>query len=71
MESANRVLTRNALDMLKSIATGNYKSIEEREAEKAVQVAAEAASAEEKAVEFESAVPEVDAGASSEEATKS
>jgi len=71
MESANRVLTRNALDMLKSIATGNYKSIEEREAEKAAQVAAEAAFAEEKAVETESAVPEAEAGASPEEETKS
>lgn len=33
MDSASRVMTRMALDMLKSIATGNYKSIEEREAE--------------------------------------
>ena len=33
MESANRVLTRQALDMLKSIATGTYKSLEERKAE--------------------------------------
>ena len=33
MESANRVLTRKALDMLKSIAVGEYKSPEERAAE--------------------------------------
>ena len=33
MESANRVLTRRALEMLKSIATGNYQSPEERQAE--------------------------------------
>jgi trigger factor len=33
MESASRVMTRKALDMLKSIATDNYKTIEEREAE--------------------------------------
>jgi len=35
MESANRVLTRRALDTLKSIAIGEYKSPEEREAEAA------------------------------------
>ena len=35
MESANRVLTRRALDMLKSIAVGEYKSPEERQAEAA------------------------------------
>lgn len=33
MDAASRVMTRKALDMLKSIATGNYKSIEERETE--------------------------------------
>jgi trigger factor len=33
MESANRVLTRRALDMLKSIAVGEYKSPEQRQAE--------------------------------------
>lgn len=33
MESANRVLTRRALDVLKSIATGEYKPPEEVEAE--------------------------------------
>ena len=33
MESANRVLTRSALDILKSIAVGEYKSPEERAAE--------------------------------------
>ncbi|HXF86286.1 MAG TPA: trigger factor [Anaerolineales bacterium] len=35
VQSANRVLTRRALDVLKSIAVGEYKSPEEREAEKA------------------------------------
>jgi trigger factor len=34
MDAASRVMTRKALDMLKSIATGNYKSVEELEAEK-------------------------------------
>lgn len=34
MDAASRVMTRKALDMLKSIATGNYKSAEELEAEK-------------------------------------
>jgi trigger factor len=42
MESANRVLTRRALDMLKSIATGNYKSPEERQAEAEAAARAEA-----------------------------
>ena len=42
MESANRVLTRNALEMLKSIAIGEYKSLEEREAEKLAQAEAAA-----------------------------
>jgi trigger factor len=50
MESANRVLTRNALDMLKSIAVGEYKSPEERAAEaEAAKVAAEEAPIEEEA----------------------
>jgi hypothetical protein len=35
MESASRVMTRKALDMLKSIAMGEYKSVEERQAEAA------------------------------------
>jgi FKBP-type peptidyl-prolyl cis-trans isomerase (trigger factor) len=29
MDAANRVMTRKALDMIKSIATGNYKPVEE------------------------------------------
>jgi trigger factor len=33
MESASRVMTRKALDMLKSIATDNYKPVEEAQAE--------------------------------------
>ena len=58
MDAASRVMTRKALDMLKSIATGNYKTFEEREAEakKAAEAAAEEESApaeagEEKAAE--------------------
>ena len=47
MDSASRVMTRKALDMLKSIATGNYKTFEEREAE--AQKAAETAQVEEAA----------------------
>ncbi len=65
MESANRVLTRQALDLLKSIATGEYKSPEERQAEKAA-LAAEEASAEEKAGEAETAVPANEASSVSE-----
>ena len=49
MDAASRVMTRKALDMLKSIATGNYKSPEEREAE--AQKAAEASAAEPAAAE--------------------
>ncbi|GAB4454063.1 MAG: trigger factor [Anaerolineales bacterium] len=65
LESANRVMTRQALDLLKSIAVGEYKSPEEREAENA--------SAEEQAQEAESAVPTDEAstvgeGSSEEEA---
>lgn len=33
MDAASRVMTRKALDMLKSIATGNYKSVEELQKE--------------------------------------
>jgi trigger factor len=48
LDSANRVLTRRALETLKSIATGTYKSPEERkaEAEAARQAAAAARAAE-------------------------
>ncbi|HUG33703.1 MAG TPA: trigger factor [Anaerolineales bacterium] len=70
MESANRVLTRRALDMLKSIAVGEYKSPEERKAQTAAKAEAGAAKSEmiseggpvvseEKAVEAESTVPAV------------
>lgn len=45
MDAASRVMTRKALDMLKMIATGSYKTFEEREAE--AKAAAEAVSAEE------------------------
>ncbi|MFT3894710.1 MAG: trigger factor [Anaerolineales bacterium] len=61
MESANRVMTRNALDMLKSIATGEYKTPEERAAAKE----AEQAASEEKAPEAESASPESETGEAS------
>lgn len=79
MESMSRVLTRNALDLLKSIAIGEYKTPEERAAEAEAAKAAEEAPAEEKADETETAVPvvlseskdAVEPGASSEEETKS
>ncbi|MCZ2123602.1 MAG: trigger factor [Anaerolineales bacterium] len=44
MDAANRVMTRKALEMLKAIATGNYKPVEEAKAE-------EETAAEEKASE--------------------
>ncbi len=73
MESANRVLTRQALDMLKSIATGTYKSPEERKAEaEAAQAAAAEATTEEtpaqsneEATETESTSSESDSGEAS------
>ncbi len=58
MESATRVLTRRALDMLKSIATGEYVPPEEREKQAAPEVAApaeESAESEEKADQTEAA----------------
>lgn len=55
MDAASRVMTRKALDMLKSIAMGNYKPFEEREAEAkeaaAQQESAPAEGGEEKAAE--------------------
>jgi trigger factor len=51
MESANRVLTRRALEVLKSIATGEYKPAEEAKAE----ATAEETASEEIAPETESA----------------
>lgn len=56
MDAASRVMTRKALEMLKSIATGNYKPLEEREAEaqKAAETSEETApteGGEEKATE--------------------
>ena len=84
MESANRVMTRRALEMLKSIAVGEYKSPEERKAEAAAMKAEEEAKAAEaepaaaqnveeeaKVAEAESAIPAEEAGSSSEEETKS
>lgn len=78
MESANRVMTRRALEMLKSIAVGEYKSPEERKAEAAA-MKAEQAQEEEKVAEAEPVVPAVlsesmdesEAGSSSEEESKS
>ena len=67
MESANRVLTRRALDVLKSIATGEYKSPEERQAaEEAVKAEqTESAQSEETAPEAETNVPESETGEAS------
>jgi trigger factor len=62
MESANRVLTRNALDILKSIAVGEYKSPEERAAAKAE---AEKTSSEGQVPEAEPASPESEPGEAS------
>ena len=79
VESANRVLTRSALDMLKSIAVGGYKSPEERAAEaealKAVDIAPEAemesTAGDGKAPEAEATVPADEADSSSKEETES
>jgi trigger factor len=73
MESANRVLTRRALDMLKSIAVDEYKSPEERKAEAEAQLevakkAAEAAENEAKEAEAMSAEEPQAEKAESEEA---
>ena len=56
MESANRVLTRQALDTLKSIATGTYKSPEVRKAE--AEAAAQRAEADRAPEEEGSAQPD-------------
>ncbi|MCC6298326.1 MAG: trigger factor [Anaerolineales bacterium] len=73
MESANRVLTRRALDLLKSIAVGEYKSPEERKAD--AEAAAKKAEEEAKVAEVELVVPAEEAPSasegSSEEETKS
>jgi FKBP-type peptidyl-prolyl cis-trans isomerase (trigger factor) len=60
MESANRVLTRRALDVLKAIAVGEYKSPEERQAAEDAAKAAlvEPAQGEEKTSEAEAGSPE-------------
>lgn len=80
MESANRVLTRRALDMLKSIAVGEYKSPEERQAEAEAEAAKivpegdvmeEVANSEEKAPEAEAGTVESEAGSSSESSSES
>jgi len=41
MDAASRVMTRKALDMIKSIATGNYKAVEETQAEESAPAAGE------------------------------
>jgi len=81
MESANRVLTRRALDSLKSIAVGEYKSPEERKAEAAAKKKEEESKDVEadESPEGETAVPAVlseskdvsEAASSSEAETKS
>jgi hypothetical protein len=66
MDSANRLLTRRALEMLKSIAVGEYKSPAERKTE------AEAKAKEAEAIaQAESAAPVEEPSSSSEEETKS
>ena len=70
MESANRVLTRNALELLKSIAVGEYKSPEERAAEAEAAKAALEAAVEKVAAEepsLEEKAPEAEAGTGSED----
>jgi hypothetical protein len=50
MESASRVMTRRALDVLKSIATGEYKpEVKEEKVEVEVESKTESASSEEQA----------------------
>ena len=76
MESANRILTRRALDVLKSIAIGEYLPPEERQmaaspqeepiSEEAI-AAAEPTQSEEKADEPEESIGETEADASSEQ----
>jgi hypothetical protein len=59
MESANRVLTRRALDTLKSIAMGEYVPPEERQ-QAEEEPAAEAASPREEVNEGEEPAPETE-----------
>ncbi|RPI89013.1 MAG: trigger factor [Chloroflexi bacterium] len=70
MESANRVLTRRALDMLKSIAMGEYVPPEERQTDAAPEAEAapaeEPAESEEKADKTESGPAESEAESKSE-----
>jgi trigger factor len=70
MESANRVLTRRALDMLKSIAMGEYVPPEERQKDVAPEAEAapveEPAESEEKADKTESGPAESEAESKSE-----
>lgn len=64
MESANRVLTRRALDVLKSIATGEYKTTEQAKAEMASEGGIP--ESEEQAPEAEAVNPESPTGMISE-----
>jgi trigger factor len=57
MESASRVMTRKALDMLKTIAMGEYKPVEEPVAETAAEEVAEEAKEESAPVEDEQGKP--------------
>ncbi|MBI4759840.1 MAG: trigger factor [Chloroflexota bacterium] len=68
MESANRVLTRQALDLLKSIAIGEYKSPEERAAQAAEETSAEAQAEETEAAVPMNEAPSVSEGSSEEQA---
>jgi trigger factor len=65
MESANRVLTRRALDVLKSIATGEYKTTEQAKSDM-VSEGGIPDDSEEPAPEAEAANPESPAGMISE-----
>jgi len=51
LDSANRVMTRKALDMIKSIATGEYKPVSEMKEDEKTEEVDEAKSEEEKASE--------------------
>jgi len=66
MDSANRVMTRKALDMLKSIAIGEYKPVEEIKEEEQAEEAVEVEAVEAKSNEEETA----EAGSKEEEASE-
>jgi len=60
LESANRVLTRRALDVLKSIATGEYKATERAKSDMASEGGI--VDSEEQTPEAEAVNPESEAG---------